>query len=325
MQKNVIEERERVEWSNTWIAKANREEPRCLLIGDSVTRQIRSELERFLLNKMPIDLYAASYALTDSIFWTGLKTFLESGYSYEVIIIHYGFHHGFSKYCATDKQSYEEYKAYYTKLIELCKKYSNKIILMTGTSYVCRENLEIIDSDLEPEIIKRNQISRELASEYSIPVFDLYNLMKLQGKIYKYVDHVHFEAIAYVFIAYHISQFIFLKEIPALMDALRLSVAEDELAFIKDSEVAIYGCGIEGIRLYFQLKFFLPQISLRCWYKTKCEGQQLQFMYGIPIYEVKNVQNKDITVIISSSKYVDEMEKELINNGFGRYIKMVKQ
>lgn len=37
----MIEEREEIEWTNTWIDKANTNNSRILFIGDSVTRQLR--------------------------------------------------------------------------------------------------------------------------------------------------------------------------------------------------------------------------------------------------------------------------------------------
>lgn len=64
----MIEEREEIEWTNTWIDKANTNNSRILFIGDSVTRQLRSELSRFLFEELPVDLYASSYALNDTIF-----------------------------------------------------------------------------------------------------------------------------------------------------------------------------------------------------------------------------------------------------------------
>lgn len=77
--KDCIRERENIEWSNTWIANADKEGPRCLLIGDSVTREIRAELDRFLFHKFSIDLFAASYALNEAMLWRGIGDVFGSG------------------------------------------------------------------------------------------------------------------------------------------------------------------------------------------------------------------------------------------------------
>lgn len=72
-------ERGNIEWLNTWIAKANEECGRCLLIGDSVTRNIRSKLELYLVNWLAVDLFACLYDLTDDLFWKNLEVFMTQG------------------------------------------------------------------------------------------------------------------------------------------------------------------------------------------------------------------------------------------------------
>lgn len=58
MELKRINLREDVEWSNTWISKANLDFPRCLLIGDSVTRDIRSTLEKLVADWFAVDFLA---------------------------------------------------------------------------------------------------------------------------------------------------------------------------------------------------------------------------------------------------------------------------
>lgn len=253
-------------------------------------------------------------------FGEGLEMFLEAGYRYEIIIIHYGFHHGFAKYCYENEDNYSEYKKSYDELVLLCKKHADKVILMTGTSYVLRDKTDEIDMSLEPEIQMRNQISCELAEKYDIPLFDLHHLMTSEGKRYCYVDLVHFEDSAYIFIAYCVSKIVFDKEIQYITDNLKYEVRNEKFLFNSAFDLALYGCGISGVRIYFQLKYFLPEAQIVSWYETTIRETTPRFFYDIPVLEINNLKNRDVIVIITSEKYADEMEKELVDNGIYNFV-----
>ena len=135
VEKNNDLYREEIEWSNTWIAKANHSCRRCLLIGDSTTRGIRPKLEIMAWDLMAVDIFAASYAIEDVWFWKSLECFLETvNIQYDLIILHYGFHHGFGKHCYSNEKDWQTFYGFYNKLVQLVKKYSQNFIIMTGTS-----------------------------------------------------------------------------------------------------------------------------------------------------------------------------------------------
>lgn len=313
----MIEEREEIEWTNTWIDKANTNNSRILFIGDSVTRQLRSELSRFLFEELPVDLYASSYALNDAIFWTSVEQFLNSGYTYEIIIIHYGFHHGFSTMCSSSHDNYLEYKGNYQKLIDLCKLHSKRIVVMTGTSYVCKNNLSEIDEEWEEEVLTRNSISKELAGENNIQLFDMYQLISHSRGEFKYIDHVHLERKADIFIIYQL----LLSLLKADTHDFGINVFENlnESFTINNNNVSIYGKGIDGIRNYYRCKGLRPEVEIISWYETVLKDDIKTFM-GLPIRELSDY--KEGMIIISSIKYADEMEQELIKRGIKNYLRL---
>ncbi len=66
----MLQDRERLEWSNFWWEEANKECKRLLLIGDSVTRGYRSALNNFMSESgggYVVDLCAFSAAITDEM------------------------------------------------------------------------------------------------------------------------------------------------------------------------------------------------------------------------------------------------------------------
>ena len=85
-------EREDIEWSNFWWDRAN-EHPdhRILLMGDSTARMVRSTLAE--MTGKPVDLFATSSALHDSLFVNQMDCFFKSKeYTYDVIFIQFGHH-----------------------------------------------------------------------------------------------------------------------------------------------------------------------------------------------------------------------------------------
>lgn len=207
MEETSFKNRETIEWSNTWLSGANCRTNRCLLIGDSLTRELRGRLEDVSKGLFQVDLFAASFSIADKLFWRQFHCFLEGvcaeGYIYKYMVINYGFHHGFGMQCVTGGEDATVFKERYRDLIEACKQVCNNVIIMNGTSMVLRDRLNIIDVEFEREILARNATVKELAMEMGCKVLDAYSLLK--EKEFKYVDHVHLEREAYVFMARFIS------------------------------------------------------------------------------------------------------------------------
>lgn len=75
---NSYKDKETTEWSNFWYDQANVQGTRrILLVGDSIARQYRRTLSEKL--KSPVDLFATSAALRDSMFWDQWHCFLKAG------------------------------------------------------------------------------------------------------------------------------------------------------------------------------------------------------------------------------------------------------
>lgn len=201
-----IVNREAVEWTNTWLSGANIECERVLLIGDSVTRDLRKALADEIKKRaldIEVDLFASTFAIMDNLFWQHVKGFFSKEYKYKYVIINYGFHHSFFIQCNNNENDKLKFKNGYIKLIELCRQFCENVLLMTGTLMVFKNSLAGgggEEKQLDAEILSRNMIVKEVAKEIKCEVFDLYGLMEKNIEMKKYVDHVHFEEKTYNFI-----------------------------------------------------------------------------------------------------------------------------
>lgn len=90
-----------------------------------------------------MDLFAASFAITDHLFLRNLEGFFNRDYKFKIIIINYGFHHGFSVKCTFNE---EVYRIMYQKLIDICRQLCDRIIVMTGTSYMQSDHLDQMET-----------------------------------------------------------------------------------------------------------------------------------------------------------------------------------
>ena len=90
--RSKLNEREEVEWNNFWRDRANEESnSRILLIGDSTARMVRSTLAS--LTGRPVDLFATSSGLHDSLFINQMDCFFSSiEYKYSHIFVQLGHH-----------------------------------------------------------------------------------------------------------------------------------------------------------------------------------------------------------------------------------------
>lgn len=294
--------REDVEWSNTWISKANLDFPRCLLIGDSVTRDIRSTLEKLVADWFAVDFFGGSYDMDDDLFWNHLFCFFKSGYKYKLIILNYGFHHG--KSIIKEKER-NRFKSNYRKLLRLCLQNSLYVAFMSGTSWY-KECIDYIK--YEEEIILKNNILLNLARNNHCAFFDLHKAM---GNMpYRYIDHVHFERKANTFISKKIIIELFARLFNAEWTNYRKEKETNiykqypELAISK--EIYIYGNGEKGHFLYFLLKTYVPNLKLIGWcLSEKCEAKYLD----IPIFLVNSLPSNNL-IVIPSGIY----EKEMMEN-----------
>ncbi|MCM1120942.1 MAG: SGNH/GDSL hydrolase family protein [Eubacterium sp.] len=302
----AYENRENIEWTNTWISAANCNADRCLLIGDSVTRELRGKMESFLHKWMRVDLFAASFAITDDMFWKHLDCFLTGGYSYKYIIINYGFHHGLSLQCCQDDIYARTFCEKYRKLVDICKQSADQVINMTGTSFG--------NDKLELEIGARNSLVKQLSISMGCDVFDFHHLMKTKGKNYKYVDHVHFEQKAYSFIAYEMVTAL------KLVESNRYDEVHQSIYQLLDNgeinEIIVYGIGIMANHLFFLLKYFCPEVKIVLWVVSDTNNIAKR-MYDIPVVSIEEARDRNNNLLVlASAQYKEDMRKNAESAGF---------
>lgn len=270
-------------------------------------------MESFLHRWIQVDLFAATFAITDDLFWDNLRCFLDGGYQYKLIVINYGFHHGFAMQCKMNEKNASIFKRGYQKLIEMCQQLCDEIVIMTGTSFALEDNINMIDTELEQEVLARNTIVKQAAMDMGCNIFDLYHLMRTRGREYKYIDYVHFEQKAYSFIAYEIVTSL------AVIDEKECETLQEEVvkALEKITKVTIYGTGFLANHLYFLLRYFCPDIKIMSWAVTDNSNNENE-IHGIPVLSISEVDRDACLVIAASLKSKCEMKNIAEGLGFSK-------
>lgn len=193
--------REKIEWQNMWWEEANNSSiSRIALLGDSVTRDLRSKLNELLKGKYVVDLCASSSQITDKLLCKEIKFFFECNkWKYEVIILQIGGQHGFNRRCDNDLLYREQYKKEYCEIIEKIRQYGKRILFLSSTPTVDKENFNHNNIERNKEIIARNRVAEELAKAYKMSYIDIYNPILEKGL--KHTDYIHFDQEANVYIA----------------------------------------------------------------------------------------------------------------------------
>lgn len=188
---NPLQDREFIEWSNTWVEDARDfKKKRILIIGDSVARAFRGSLN----DKLPqysIDFIGFSFSLEDSSLYNICQAyFADRHYCYDMILLNVGAQHGF--YIAADKKTTDadKFKVAYDNFLNYVKDYCQNIAVLTATPNVLDSDVSKYDEVKNKEIVKRNQLSEEIAKKYGYPVVDLYDFVIKQK--YSYADRQHF-------------------------------------------------------------------------------------------------------------------------------------
>lgn len=307
-------EREEIEWINTWWSKANTNNRRGLLIGDSTIRQLRGSIEVLLINSYAVDLFASSFSIHDKRLVDCIDLmFNNNEYQYDFIILNYGGHHGFSRLCSESLEVYAAYQEEYEKLLKYLMEKCKKVVCMTGTSEVLDEDVNVIDQIREQEIIIRNRIVQEVAGQNAVDVFDLYSLMKKNRDVYSYHDRQHFNRSADYFISYHLVRFLLArKHITKQLIDRQCEKGRDRLindwGFYK--KCMIYGTGNAGIGLYWLLKWYDMENQISCFVVSSQITQE--YVLSKPVISISSLtleERKSNTLIIASDKYRDEMHK----------------
>ncbi len=218
--------RESIEWSNTWVDKANATcERRILLIGDSNARMVRSTLAR--MSGLPVDLLASSAALDDYMFVNQVDSFFLSNqaYSYQTIFVQLG-HHGIKNRQGglyDSEEDYVKFRADFTALLHFLLQFCDNIVVESIFDNVVPEGyfakmlqlLHLMDekSDERYNSIKHRKneimhdvVKTEFRDKKHVFFYDI--LHDISSCRFLHKDHIHYYKRTYKWIAKHMLYYV---------------------------------------------------------------------------------------------------------------------
>lgn len=310
----VLKDREEIEWTNCWWSDANQETERILLIGDSVTRAIRSSLEYYMFGQYAVDLFASSFSLNDPLFWKHLSCFMESSeYTYKCIVVQYGVQHDRFRKCSVSAEERQCFKTQYIRLLKLLIQLCPTVFLMTGNSNVDKNQPDKIDEEFEPEIVCRNSIIKEVGELFQCDLFDFY--LQVHNNDYKFVDNIHLDKNSYMITANYLAKFLMrCKVIELNYNDIRKQVIG---LFGKSKQIVIYGAGKKAEDLYWLILFMCGEEYTIGFVQTivekeiSCCGSKVLCIDDVPVKS-----RKEVVLIISSPVNFCTMRSKAVALGF---------
>ncbi len=247
-----IREREPIEWLNYWIEDANKYKQRIILIGDSVTRDLRKKINFFLRGggEYCVDLLAMSYSIFDDMVLEEIKHFFKrTPYQYDLIIYHLGAHHGYGVNCIKSENAVNQYTDRVREILVELKKYSDNIGVMTLTLEGCADEKSGLNHNME--IKKRNEILRAVSNELDLLFYDLNQT--IDYKIVRYIDRCHFTDDDYEYMSEKIIGYFFPKIHFAYANRIR-EMNDLRKKLDTCANVYVYGNGVRGksLKIYLQ-------------------------------------------------------------------------
>jgi lysophospholipase L1-like esterase len=196
--------RESIEWCDIWIPHSNENKlPRVLLLGDSITRGYRPEVEKRLNGKAYVAQLASSAFITDPALLAQVAMVLDNN-KFDVIHFNNGMH-GW-------EHSDQEYEQGIPVLIETIRKHAPNAKLVWANTTPLRDNSVpaaagapkdsasaesgrlMTQADVkkvsDARIRARNAIAEKIMTANRIPMDDLYTLSV--GHPEQHSDNVHF-------------------------------------------------------------------------------------------------------------------------------------
>lgn len=188
--------KEEFEWIQTWCDRtANKDLPRVLLVGDSITRAYYEYVKDKLEGKCYVDYIAMSYAV-DSKVYTGAAAGLAADSDYALI----HFNHGLHGWHMTDRVYGEGIE----KLLKEIGK-NRKVILATSTIVKETGNARI-DYKQTGIILRRNEVVKFIAGKYGYGVNDLYAVSANLPNEMRTDDGVHYTEAGSERLAEHVAK-----------------------------------------------------------------------------------------------------------------------
>lgn len=292
-----VSNREMIEWTNTWREYANQNKMRILLIGDSVTRGIRSSLQSVVGGQYSVDLFATSAAITDISFKRDVEFFLSyDEWQYSIIVFQCGLHHGLNMRCCQDALYESKWEQEFAQLVKMTEAHCEDIIFLSGTPEVYASQTTKLNEKINIEIRKRNQIIKRIADKWEKKYIDVYSSTIGVG----YVDAQHFMKKGYDIIA------------KVLEKQIEDSISESwEKIIAKSLNTIFYGIGFDGAHIYSHLSQESRERLIVC--DRKAEAGEFEWHHK-RVYSPDAVltNNTDLPIIITSDKYGEEIKQELL-------------
>jgi lysophospholipase L1-like esterase len=217
--------RESIEWCDVWIPHCNENKlPRVLLLGDSITRGYRPEVEKRLNGKVYVAQLASSAFVSDPALLAQVAMVLDNN-NFDVIHFNNGMH-GW-------EHSEQEYQQGLLVLLDTIRKHAPNAKLVWASTTPLRDDSTpaatgapkdsasaesgrlMTQADVKKvsdvRIKDRNAIAEKIMTSNRIPVDDLYTLSA--GHPEQHSDNVHFNASGVHLQADQVSQIV-LKQLP---------------------------------------------------------------------------------------------------------------
>lgn len=244
-----IKKREDIEWLNYWIENADSYKKRILLLGDSVTREIRKKMQFYLKREYAVDLIAMSYCILDCMALEEIKHYFQTmPYQYKYIFYQMGAHHGYHIACAESVEDSEKFESRTAEILQFLKCYSLNVIVLSLTP---ERDCDLKGNQLlnhNKEIAKRNWLIEKAAKKVKINSFNLNK--KIDTCLFQYLDWCHFseecyEKIAEILIAEFFPdiRYVSSNQIKTVRELDR------KLELYEDKKIYIYGNSIRGRRI----------------------------------------------------------------------------
>lgn len=187
------EQYETYEWDNVWIDHANDLlAKRVLYIGDSISCATRRVATAQTNEKILFDGCGTSKGIDNLHFKDLIKLFAKQERRRDAVIFNNGLH----GWHLADET---EYRYYYEEMIKfLLKEFENTSVLVALTTHIA-------DAERNKRVICRNNMAKEIADKYKLPVIDLYTASYESAGLLS-DDGVHFMPEGYELLAGKIIQ-----------------------------------------------------------------------------------------------------------------------
>lgn len=296
-----ISTRENIEWLNYWIEDADTGKKRIILLGDSVTRDLRKKLQFYMQKKYAVDLIAMSYCILDDMVLEEIKHYFQnSPYEYECIIYQMGAHHGYHIACAESEEDAEKFAVRTLEILKCLKRYSLRVIAISSTLERCfdKEGQKLFNHNKEIE--KRNQLLEIAVQKAQITFWDLNK--KMYNQVLRYLDWCHFNERCYeLFARLFITEFF--PEIKYISSNQMETVRElnEKLELYNGKKIYIYGNGIRGRRIRAYL------CGCGYWFGGFVVSDEYK-EFADQTFELDEIEKKDTLVIVTPVN-IDVWEK----------------